>query len=184
MSPEMKPYYPEGLHVGEIVAHQLSKARTGNKQLLIRAKILGVPEGNNYLPHSFQYERTIYWTLTENTVPYIIEKLRRLHFEGGQISQLDPASSDPVSLVGHQVELWCSHEPGLNGGMRERWDLAQSAAEAGRMTVQPLSAKEVRELDMLFGKAFSSPGEKRKPNSAPPPTQQANPEITDDDIPF
>lgn len=177
--PETRPFYDEGLHVGEIISHQLTKARTGTNQLVIRVKILGVPNEQNYIPHAYQYERSIFWSLTEKTVPFVVDKLKRLHFEGHP-SQLDPSSSDPISLKGHQVDLWCSHEPGLNGGIRERWDVAGQMSIAQR-AITPLSSKEMRELDMLFGKAFSSPNKER---AAAPTLTMNNPEITDDDIPF
>lgn len=171
------PFYDTGVHVAEIVSHNLTKASTGNKQLVLRVKILGVPDGNSYLPHHFQYERMIFWTITEKTVAFIAAKLKILGFEG-QVSQLDASHPNPISLSGQQVELWCKHEPGLDGGMRERWDLSNAG---GAREVTPLNAKETRELDALFGKAL---GGARAEKAAKVEVMVEDTEITDEDIPF
>jgi hypothetical protein len=179
--PSNGPFYEVGVHVAEIVSHSLTKASTGNKQLVMRVKILGIPDGDSYAPHRYQYERTIFWTITEKTVPFIVEKLQTLGFQGTQFSQLDPAHPDHISMKGQQVDLWCKHEPGQDGEMRERWDISNSGLAR---EVAPLNAKETRELDALFGRALS--GGKVKPAKPPVNEDEEYQEvgITDDDIPF
>lgn len=176
--PSNGPFYDVGVHVGEVVSHYLTKASTGNKQLVMKVKILGIPEGDSYLAHHFQYERTIFWTITEKTVRFVVEKLQTLGFEGTQISQLDSSHPNHISMKGQQVDLWCKHEPGLDGAMRERWDISNVAMAR---EVVPLSAKETRELDALFGKALGKPRSVAKVSAGGSEEELG---ITDDDVPF
>jgi hypothetical protein len=181
--PSNGPFYEAGLHVAEILSHQLTKASTGNMQLVWRVKILGLPDGDSYAPHRYQYERSMYWTITEKTVPFILEKLETLGFAGKQFSQLDPSHPNHISLKGQQVDLWCKHEEGQDGGIRERWDISNSGL---KREVTSLNAKETRELDALFGKALS--GGKAKVKTAKPAVDDSEDfqgvGITDEDIPF
>ena len=180
--PSNGPFYDEGLHVGEIVSHGLTKASTGNKQFVMRVKVLGIPEGDTYLPHRYQYERTIYWTITEKTMPYVVEKLQNLQFEGTQFSQLDPSHPKHISMKGQQVDLWCKHEIGQDNVPREKWDISTGGTAK---PLEPLNAKETRELDALFGKALTTGKPLAKVAVAAvkvPPDEELG--ITDDDIPF
>jgi hypothetical protein len=185
------PFYGVGLHQGQIVGQGFTKAKsTGNLQLMLQVKILGVPEGNSYIPHQQQYTRTIYYALTDKTAPFVIEALKTLGYEGETISQLDPGHKSHVSLVGRQCDLWCSYEANQdNTGERERWSISKGAQE-----IEPMDGKALRQLDSLFGKAFSG-GAKVK--AAQPAVTEAqheqpkdgryfdnSPEITDEDIPF
>jgi hypothetical protein len=172
------------MYVAEITNHEFTRAGTGTKQFIITVKILGAAEEGkkDYLPCTFQYERRIFWSLTEKTAPFVMEKLKRLNFDGERISQLAADSPDPISLKGQQIEVWCAHEPGVHGGTKERWDVAGPKPVV--MQAQPLSAKEMRELDQLFGKSF---GEKKKPVQpiwSKTPVAADGTEITDEDVPF
>lgn len=174
------PYYEEGLHFGQITRQGITKASTGNMQVVWGVKVLGVPEGEaSFAPHNQQYERTIYWTITEKTMSFIVEKLQALEFSGSKFSQLDPNNPYHVSLVGQQVELWCKHEQGQNG-VREKWDFSNG----GPKPMEALTTAEARQLDALFGKSFSK-GTTGKPATEKRPSQVDDPaQITDDDIPF
>jgi hypothetical protein len=183
------PYYDDGLHVGQITRQGLTKASTGNKQFVLGVKILGLPmDDGTYAPHKMQYERTIYMTITEKTMPFVVENLKALDFTGTQFSQLDPSHINFVSLVGKQVDLWCKHELGNDNIVREKWQISRGA-EAKPLEV--LSNRELRELDSLFGKALkaSKPAASRATAQADgddgePPSDPTDPGITDDDIPF
>lgn len=172
------PYYDIGLHVGEITSQALTKAATGNMQFILGVKVLGTPFGDSYEPHSKQYIRTIYWTITEKTMPFIVEKLQALEFEGTKFSQLDPSSADHISLIRKQVDLWCKHEDTQDGGVKERWDISNGGAAKA---VEPLTQRETRNLDAMFGKALTA-GKPPAKAAAVQHTEDVG--ITDDDIPF
>lgn len=148
------PFYDIGLHVGEVLSQDISTTTGGNKQLILRVKILGIPQGDSYVPHKQQYERTIYWVVTPNTVDFLREKLAKLDFKGNA-SQWHPDHPEHINLVGNQVDLWCKHEQRLDGnGWTEKWDLSNGGGNA--RVSEPLSGAEARKLDMMFGKATAT----------------------------
>lgn len=148
------PFYDVGLYVGEIISQDISTTTKGNKQLVWRVKILGIPQGDSYAPNKQQYERTIYWVVTPDTKDFIAEKLAKLGFEGAP-SQWHPDHPSHISLVGNQVDLWCKHEQRLDGnGWTEKWDVSNGSG--GSRVSEPLSGAEARKLDMMFGKAAST----------------------------
>jgi hypothetical protein len=137
-------------------------------------------DGKGYTPHRQQYDRSIYWALTEGTATFVAEKLQRIGFTGKSMGQLDPSHPQHQSFVGQQVDLWCSHEDNNKDGVREKWDLSR---ELAAIEYKPLDSKQVRQLDSLFGRALS-----QKPAAKPVPAvvgdSDGDPGITDDDIPF
>jgi hypothetical protein len=179
------PHYAKGKYVCEILNQALSKAGTGTPQFVIQFKVLGTPsveEPGSYDPDPFQYERTMYRSITEKTIDYLIEDLRNLGVSIQSLKQLDPSSAGFFDLRGKVVDLWCNHEPGQSGGMREKWGVARAVSE---FKVEPLEAAKMRELDNLFGKQLKAAF---KPNggqqSRPQPAAVAATEISDDDVPF
>jgi hypothetical protein len=177
-----KPYYDIGVHMGEVISQGLTKASTGTAQFILRVKILGVPDGTNYVAHSVQYERSIYMALTEKTMQYVVPKLQQLGFTGQSISQLDPSHPHHQSFVGNQVDLWCAHENDDKGGVREKWNISRPQSA---MEITPLDSKQVRELDSLFGRALRQAGTPVLAGGATKINHENEPlGITDDDIPF
>lgn len=177
--PSNGPFYQSGVYVAEITAQALSKASTGTTQFVLRFKVLGTPsEDGSFFPDAHKYERTIYMAITEKTIPYVTETLEALGYGAGGFGPLDPSHSNHESFVGNQIDVYCKHEPDKNGDLRERWQV--SRPNAG-IKVIPLEAKEVRELDALFGKSL-----KGKTKSSPQPAVAVMDSmvITDDDIPF
>lgn len=175
----MNAFYPVGVYVAEVTAQALSKASTGTTQFVLRFKVLGTPSDDGaFVPDAHQYERTIYMAITEKTIPYVTEALEKLGYGAGSFGPLDPSHANHESFVGNQIDVYCKHEADQSGDNRERWQLSRGAST---LKVVPLEAKEVRELDALFGKAL-----KAKPKSTPQPAVAVmdNQEITDDDIPF
>jgi hypothetical protein len=173
-----KPYYEEGLHVGEITQHGIGRTKTDKPQIVWRVKVLGYPEGeNSFKPHRGQYERTIYMVITEKTVPFLTETLQSIGFEGEKVSQLNPDHPQHVDMRGVQVNLWCKHEEDLSGEPRERWQFSKGATA---LELPQLSSKETRELDSLFGRNKNA----AKPATSAPAQNIHNQEIEDDDIPF
>ena len=173
-----KPYYEEGLHVGEIKQHGIGRTKTDKPQIVWRVKVLGYPEGENGLiPHRAQYERTIYQVISEKTVPFVTEQLKSIGFDGEKVSQLDPNHPQHVDMRGMQVNLWCKWEDDLEGEPRERWQFSRGPQA---LELPQLSTKETRELDSLFGRNKNA----AKPATSAPVQNVHNEEITDDDIPF
>lgn len=178
------PFYQPGPYVGEIISQALGKTKNGHSQFALRFKVLGIPEEDGYRTAQQQYERTIYWVITEKTIQYVAEKLNRLGYTGKGFGPLDPSHPNHQSFTGLQFDAYCQHQPDQNGELREKWDLSRGASE---LKIDPLSSKEVRDLDALFGKSLSANG------PAPKPAAKTQPQpiplndgtvITDDDIPF
>lgn len=173
-----KPFYEEGLYIGKVTQQGIGESGTGKPQVVIRAKILGVPiDETSHTPVKQQFERTVYMTVTDKTAPFIVENLRTIGFEGDKLSEFDPSHKDHVSLVGNQIPLWCKHEETQDGtGVRERWQISKGL---NTLELKPLAAKQTRELDSLFAKALkAAPAAKKvvKPN-------QHGVKIDDTDLP-
>src|SRR6185437_9148989 len=128
------------------------------------------PEEDGYKPAATQYERTIYMVITEKTIPYVAEKLDRLGYVGKGFGPLDPSSAQHQSFARNQIEVTCRHETNQNGEMRETWDLTRGASE---LHLDPLSSKDVRDLDALFGKSLKgSAAKSAAPKPSPEPKSQ------------
>jgi len=148
------PYYAPGRYWGKIVDHSLEKTKTGKPQIIVRFAVIGAvdpanPEGNLISTGNPQ-ERTVYRVITEATKPYVEADLERLGFDGDRLSQLCLTNPDHVDLRGRELAFFCQHEADQNGTMRERWSLAFDK----KREIRPLEAKELRQLDAMFGKAL------------------------------
>lgn len=180
----MKPFYEPGVYVADIVQQGLTKAGTGNTQFVLRFKILGKPDpaDSSSLIPAAEFERTIYMTITEKTAERIVENLHQLGYRADSFGPLDPSHAGHQSFVGQQIEVYCKHEADQSGNPREAWQLNRQSAA---IEIKPLEPKEVRQLDMLFGKALKGGPRQIQTRT---PTQAAvlddNTFITDDDIPF
>ena len=186
------PQYDQGLHIGQIVSHNLGKANTGTPQIVLRVKILGIPKvDGTYEAFKFQNERTIFISLTEKTVDFVIPQLEAMGFDGASIDQLDPENPKAVNLAGNQVDLWCKHEKDQKGELRERWNVS-TPREA--IVTEKLDAKEVRQLNTLFGKALkkgpppktaakSVPAKQQSKSNEPPVEAYDDTQITNADLP-
>lgn len=174
------PYYQPGTYLGEVIEHRLQKAKTGTWQLVLRFKVIGYGDRVSYQPVQ-QYERAMYRALTDKTVEFVVKDLEQLGFESDSFSVLEPTHPHHVSLVGRKTEFYCKHTNDLHGQLRENWSISRPRDDADRETP---TAKELREVDNLFGKAL------QKNKRATPAPQKAtrtpveDTEITDDDIPF
>lgn len=180
-----KPFYEAGLHVAKVVSQGITKASTGNFQFFLRVKILGMADPGdeqNYIPHRTQYERTIYRAITDKTVEYLVQDLDVLGFAGESFSELDPSHPQFQNFAGKQFDVVCTHEDDTKGGVREKWSIARGMA--GSKPIEPLQARELRQLDSLFGKALKT---RKKPAASVPAGRSDADEslaISDDDIPF
>jgi hypothetical protein len=196
------PYYDVGAYVGEVINQGLGESKTGTPFFYLKVKVLGTPDNEGYVPAAQQYDRTVYFYLSEKSMENTVENLKALGFNGSSLAQLDPDHAKAVSFIGNQVDLYCQHEE-YNGDWKEKWNLSRVLA------VQTIEPKKLRQLDALFGKslkavpATSSPtaaapkpaATKTRPNGAKdygfdkstddePQDDPSDPGITDADIPF
>ena len=179
------PFYAVGRYACKITEQALGEAKTGNPQFVLRFKVLGLVDPDDpskYIPAAAQYERTHYRTITEKTIPYLMDDLKTLGFQGTSFRDLDPQTEGFHDFRGGDIDMWCGHEQGQDG-IREKWGVARVS---GPLEVKPLEAKKLRDLDNLFGKHL-----KGLKSQAPNTTQQPKPQeqpvgmgITDDDVPF
>lgn len=173
------PFYAPGAYIAEVVNQGFNKAKTGNQQFVLQVKILGTPDGDSMMPCEQQYDRTIYMTLTEKTAPYVVEALRHIGYTGNSFGPLDPSHPQHHSFVRQQIDVFCKHEADQQGTVRDKWQISTGAPA---LKVEPLTPKDIRDLDSLFGRELKSKGAQPVPARA---AQQANATvITDDDIPF
>jgi hypothetical protein len=176
-----KTYYAKGLHVGEIVGQQLSKAKTGTFQIVLDVKILGLADPSDqtsFVEHEKQYVRTIYMPVTEKSAPYVWKRLEKIGYEGTTFGPLDPSHPEHESFVGKQIDVQCDHETGTDKNVYDRFSIPIEFA-SGREHKE-LEKREIRQLDSLFGKGKIKPVvEAKKPED-----ENQDLGITDDDIPF
>lgn len=184
------PFYEKGVYRCEVVSQAMGEASTGTPQFVLRfkvqARILGDEE-----EAVTEYERTCFRSITEKTIPYFLEDLKTLGFEGGSFKDLDPNTPGYHSFRGAVIDMICNHENDQKGEPRERWSIRQAG---GSIEVKPLEPAKYRQLDNLFGKALKDAcGRKangkpaaaapaRAAASEPPPTPPYA--GSDDDIPF
>jgi hypothetical protein len=171
MSGQYAPYYPEGVYTGKVLEAGLGTAGTGTAQVVIRIQVLSEDGAFE------QYSRTLFLPATEKAMPYLVDKLERLGFQGTSLREVG-------SLAGAEGEFYCKHQDG-----KERWDVSNGRASGNALELTAPDPAEMRKLDALFGKA-----KKGKPTQAvaqqKPPARTAEKlssedlGITDDDIPF
>ncbi len=175
----MSVFYDEGKYRVRIVKQALGESSTGNPQFILRFMVLAKIE-SDCDSEVRQYERTMYRSITEKTIQYIVQDLQTLGFEGSGFRQLDPAVSGHHSFVGQEVEMWCKHDE-YNGKELEKWSIATSPSD---IEVKPLRPDKLRELENLYGKHLRAAAPV-KPKPTPKIAEPAPfAEITDDDIPF
>ena len=168
----MTVYYPEGAYRGEIVDQGLSQSSNGNAQIWLKIQVDG---GQQYDAH----ERMIYWTITEKTIDFVLEKLELLGFTGQSFKDLDLNGNRPQSFVGRTEDFWCKIEY-YDGKEKERWDLSR-----GDTAVKSLDEADARKRDAMFGKKLKERfrGTKAKAVEAEEP-MQTDDVPAEDEIPF
>lgn len=176
------PYYARGVYRGEIIDQGLTKASTGTVQVALKIKVLeGVSPAYDV---EAQYERTIFLPVTERTMEYLVPKLESIGYSRDSLKFLDLRHPQCHDLRGTEAEFFCKHEPDQSGGMRERWDVA-TGGSGKALELKPPDEKEVRTLDMLFGRARKQHGTAPAPQRQPvQPQSEMPPTAPFDDVPF
>lgn len=183
-------YYSQGAYKCEVIDQGLSMSSTEKPQIWLLVRVLQSNDNPDLTIN--QYERTIFWTLTEKTIDFTLDKLERLGFSGQSFRDVDPNVEGHHSFVGQIIDCWCRLET-YEGKEREKWDLSRD------LTVtppDPLGDSDARKLDALFGRKLK---ERFKKSSAAKPAkaesqpneplavgnvQSAGAPPADDDIPF
>jgi hypothetical protein len=173
----MTPFYEEGNYLGQVMSQAMTKAKTGTPQFVLRFKVLTYADGSS-VPR--QYERTMYRSITDKTMEYVKQDLETLGFKGTSLRQLDPNQGDFQDLSGIEVELYCKHEEGQDGELREKWMLSRQSSKA--IEGDPVDGGTYRQLDVLFG--ANARGATPRPVTQAIRSQPHSTEITDEDIPF
>lgn len=159
------PQYEVGRYYGRVTRQAMGEAKTGNPQFVLSFVILGKvnladPEGE--LLSCPQGERSIYRTITEGTIQFVIEDLQALGYTKPSFKYLDPATPGFVDFAGKELEFFCSHETdNRDGNLREKWGIARAKRE-----IAPLDAKKARNLDALYGKQLKSLAADATPSTA------------------
>lgn len=171
----MPAFYQEGRYKGEIIEQGFGEASTGTVQFVLNVKIFETESGDPVQENT----RFVFKSITEKTMPYLLEDLRALGFNGTSLSQLDPDRADHHSLVGQTHLFFCKHEYDQQGNQRERWNLYRGG---NSLDLKPPDSKKLRDLDMLFGRAAKQKPATTKQPPPPPPSWSSDP--TDDQVPF
>lgn len=175
------PFYDQGRYACCITRQGLGEASTGTPQIILRFKVLEFENGEQV---PAQYERTIYIAITDKTIPYVIEKLKKLGYTRDSFRFIDTSNQNYHEFRGQQVILFCKHEAGSDNVLREKWDVPQDSAGTFEIK-KPLEGKKLRDLDNLFGKQLRDGLRGSSATVGPAPKNRAaDQEITDDDIPF
>ena len=152
----MSTYYSVGRYACRINSQALGQAQTGTPQFILRFTVLAqVFDDGETQNVNRQYERSSYRAITEKTVPYLVEDLKTLGATISSFRDLDPSSPSFCDLAGQEVDMWCSHEKGQDGELREKWGVArQGGPKKDAPPAKPVDAAKLRSLDNLFGKAL------------------------------
>jgi hypothetical protein len=184
----MSTYYEVGKYECRITSQAIGEAKTGTPQFILRFNVLGKVYDDGEMERvNREYERTAYRAITEKTIPYLIEDLKTLGFQGSSFRDLDPGSPNFFDLEGRAVEMWCSHEEGQDGENREKWGVArQGGPKREAPQVKALDAAKLRSLDNLFGKHLKdlAPSGVDFNKRLEKPVPVASRDHTDDGVPF
>lgn len=180
------PFYDEGRYRCEVIDQGLSKAATGTVQIVLKVRVLEGTTPERELTQ--QYERTIYLSVTDKTMKYLVPKLQALGYSRDSFRFISLSEPNYEDLRGTAAEFYCKHEDG-QGGLREKWDVA-TIRSTELLDLKPVGSKELRELDLLFGRERKSSGIKPAASTVSPARARVDDgpapslEVTDDDVPF
>lgn len=171
-------HYEPGIYRARIVAQGFSESKQKSTPFFFLHIEVVSAAGPNRMP-SKAYQRTIDWYCTENTIGFVLEKLRRLGWTGSKMAELAPGHPQHHSFVGDEIDVECKIE-----NEYDRFDIVAGSSGSGAApeAKQGIASK----LDKLFGKAIAASATSKKPKSEPPAKekQEAVEEEYEDAIPF
>lgn len=169
----------QGRYRGRISKVQVGETTNGNPQIVYTVELDGRVGADGDDTSCAGVSRSIFRVLTENTVKYAFEDLRRLGYDRDDLDGVDPSSPGAFNFVGTPVtvrmELKTSNKG--DGSTFEEWSFSFGG---GAPAVKPVADRgKMAKLNALFRQEARSSGV--APARRPPP---AAGERTEDKIPF
>ena len=156
----------EGKYRGRICEWSLSQSKTKKTpQFAVTCELIGYYDRDQLNDMSGSDKRTVFKFITENTVDYFIEDMRKLGWNGDQFAELNPDHPGGHNFKDVEVDLTCEHET-YEGKDRERWNFAFGG---GGMQLTALDKKGVSSLQALFGSKLKATA--AKPAAKPMPAK-------------
>lgn len=178
-----KTFYQPGRYLCHVTRQAMGKTSTDKPQFILSFMVDGQVDPNDpdvLREVAHQYERSMFRVITDKTIPYLIDDLDQLGFQGESFAHLDPDNPGCHDFTGLVMNFECTHST-YEGTTREQWGLVRD----GSLTFDPLDDKELRKLDAMFGKALKGRAKPARPaEKAPAIDPDTIPEKTGDEIPF
>jgi hypothetical protein len=160
----MAHYFEVGEYTGRVIAQGFTESKEKHTPGFFLEVEMIAAKGPNVLPSNAR-PKLIRWWITEGTIEFTIEKLRRLGWQGSKLAELDPSAENHHSFVDQEIEVYCTHD-----GDYDNFDLSQKFETE---TVSGLASK----LDKLFGKQVMATASKTRKKAEKPTTPDASPEL-------
>tara|TARA_R110000803_G_scaffold205530_2_gene272256 strand:+ start:4669 stop:5379 length:711 start_codon:yes stop_codon:yes gene_type:complete len=178
-----EPAYAQGRYWGKVTEQALGNSKDkGTPEIAIRFTIQGRvnpadPDPQAPLLACPINDRTVYLYITTKTADFVIRDLRNLGYRSDGFSALAPGSPNHESLVGKETEFICTHES-YKGESRERW----SVGFERKPLESKMDAKEMKQLDAMFGKAFKATPSTAMPAGSLEPTPTPQPPAPETEV--
>jgi len=161
-------YYREGRYRARVINQYFGESEgKGTPFFALTVKVISYfdPQMGDYVPPGESYDRDVKLYITNDTMDYVIPKLRSIGFEGSSFRDLDPDNQNHISFVGLESDFVCKMEPGKdNTKLYEKWGFPAVKTAA---TVENKAGVSKR-LDALFGRSLKGSATQQKPASAAP----------------
>ena len=173
---------PAGIYKAHVQKVSLGEAKTGNPQITYEFILDSMLQSDGEFAECPHVPRTIYRVLTENTIDFAVEELRRMGYDRAGFDDLDPDSPNAFDFDGVEITVELKYEM-YNDRERERWQFTRKGAG------KKLEAAGVSKLNAMFGAKMRAAGADngtrapvaRVAPSRPQPQQRDNGVPKDDD---
>lgn len=204
----MNIHYDAGTYRATVVGQSLGESSKGNAQVIIKIRPFAIKATTQLQDDSDRfegldgecYERTIFLTITSNTVDWVCKRMMAIGLEVDEWEQVNLGRPDSVTIMSTDIIVECKHKPHYKntGEMQETWDIP-TAGEAGALDdsgVSNLQAEFGQQLKDAKAKAEerdASDPQGSPPDVAPKANVQDVPNASDtptdddgqgDDLPF
>lgn len=189
----MSMEFDTGSYTAKILDQGFATAKTGNQQFFLTIEPIYEGTGSEVteLPRQLRgKKRTIFRTITDNTVERFAQDLRSLGYTGDSFDGVDPETKGFHSFKDQEVPVVCK-ENSFGGNVNERWELEFS----GGFTAVRSEKKAIRELSAKYksvlknAKPLATPPEAKpertvRPAAAAAANGHARGDAAEDDVPF
>lgn len=173
MAMELAP----GRYVGTILSHEIGQAKSGSLQIVFKVNVTGEIDPDNegeIIELAVDKKRTIYETVSDNTIERVIKTLKLLGYKERGFKQLDAQMCEElglnfVDLSGTEVPLTCEKNV-YQEKENERWRFGFDIGGGG--VVKKAERSQVDEEEAKYAAMFDDEEEeeeapKSKANAAP-----------------